>query len=85
MMTSSTSKAVATGAVKCDPEKIDPICKAFVHSTTNAISKSMSKAVGQMVGIPNADTLFSNIDDGTLFTGVPDSDLIPTYLSNKLQ
>ena len=78
-------KAVATGAVKCDPEKIDPICKAFVHSTANAISKSMSKAVGQMIGIPNADTLFSNIDDGTLFTCVPDSDLIPTYLSNRLQ
>lgn len=78
-------KAVATGAVKCDPKKIDPICKAFVHSTTNAISKSMSKAVGQMIDIPNADTLFSNIDDGTLFTSVPDSDLIPTHLSNKLQ
>ena len=76
-------KAVVTGAVKCDKEKVDPFLRAFIRISSNPIPKNMSKAIMESTGIPNIDVLFDMVIDDSTFTNLPDSDLIKVKLTGK--
>ena len=74
-------KAIGTDAISYDPEKIDPICRAYVSVAGNSMSKSVSKAIGNIVGLPNADRLLNIAEENKIgFTQLDNADKISEVL-----
>lgn len=74
-------KAIGTDAISYDPEKIDPICRAYVSVAGNSMSKSVSKAIGNIVGLPNADRLLNIAEENKIgFIQLDNADKISEVL-----
>ena len=77
-------KAVDSGAISCDPERINPIHRAY--ASNNILSKNVSNALGSIIGTKNADNIFTFAEkDKIRFSQVPDSDLMSTVLISKVK
>ena len=74
-------KAVDSGAVPRNPERVSPIYRAYVSASVNSLSKNVSHAIGSIIGIENADNIYDITRDGKFgYSKVANSDLMSTVL-----